>query len=296
MQSERKLFLMFFRKTTITAVLFAAALVLPATAAFAVQNPGGGGGGQGGGGGYQCLDKTNCYPPNQNQNPNDPNCTHNCTPTFPPPQQGCDLHGQFGNCTPPVIKPPVITTCQWGNQGWDNQGYQGNQWDGRNQGQWNNNCDPVRPPVVTGCSTWNNDNQNWNGQGWNNNCDPKGCDGNWGTYRDGHGSWNQQQWNNNCDPPVTFCRDGVVTPPIQNLVYVTNTTGETVTVTLDGTYYWVQTKTGGHTDYLGPTTTTVTLTAGESISLAWHTNTGQHSWHWAGRNCTCNNHGHQLVS
>jgi hypothetical protein len=75
----------------------------------------------------------------------------------------------------------------------------------------------------------------------------------------------------------------VTTPQEPNYSWVENTTGETVTVTLDGKYFWVQTKTGnGPVTYLGPTTTTVTLAPGESISVAWRNGSGEHSWCWTG--------------
>jgi hypothetical protein len=86
-------------------------------------------------------------------------------------------------------------------------------------------------------------------------------------------------------PPVTtqsWCTT-VYTPQEPNYSWVENTTGETVTVTLDGNYFWVQTRNGsGPVSYLGPHTTTVTLTPGESISVAWHQGTGEHSWCWTG--------------
>lgn len=83
--------------------------------------------------------------------------------------------------------------------------------------------------------------------------------------------------------PVTSCSTAVTTPQESNYSWVENTTGETVTVTLDGKYFWVQTRTGnGPVTYLGPTTTTVTLAPGESISVAWRNGSGEHSWCWTG--------------
>jgi hypothetical protein len=85
------------------------------------------------------------------------------------------------------------------------------------------------------------------------------------------------------DVQPSWCQD-VVTPPIQNLTYVWNDTGVTVTVNLYGNFYWVQTKPDptGKTTYLGPTTETLTLTPGAGVSLAWHPNTGGHEWIWNG--------------
>ena len=105
--------------------------------------------------------------------------------------------------------------------------------------------------------------------------------------------WNNNPgWNQDCV--------NVVTPPIQNLTYIPNTNTETVIVTLTGNYYWVQVKeVGGKEDFLGPTTTTVVLTPGESISLAWggskHKSTiaGPHTWLWTGlQNCYYPRHHH----
>lgn len=109
-----------------------------------------------------------------------------------------------------------------------------------------------------------------------------------------------QQWDNGngCGDEavwVTCDRDHshlvchpVLTPYEPNLPYVMNTTGVKVIVTLYGTYYWVQVKdTTGHITFLGPTTTTVILLPGWSISVAWHGDPGHiaHDWHWIGEKC-----------
>jgi hypothetical protein len=90
----------------------------------------------------------------------------------------------------------------------------------------------------------------------------------------------------NCDPvlPVTSCSTTVATPVELNFPsWVENTTGETVTVTLYGKYYWIQTKDGsGPVSYWPTSTTTITLAPGESISVAWRLNSGEHSWCWTG--------------
>jgi hypothetical protein len=78
------------------------------------------------------------------------------------------------------------------------------------------------------------------------------------------------------------CCSPVTTPWEPNYSWVTNTTGQAVTVTLYGKYYWVQTRDHGHVDRLGPTTTKLTLLPGEQISVAWYRNSGPHSWCWTG--------------
>jgi hypothetical protein len=85
-----------------------------------------------------------------------------------------------------------------------------------------------------------------------------------------------------CTPPDggTHCHP-VATPGELNLSWVTNNTGETVTVTLTGKYYWIQTS--DPKNYYPVTTTEVILAPGESISVAWHWNTGPHSWCWTGK-------------
>jgi hypothetical protein len=86
-------------------------------------------------------------------------------------------------------------------------------------------------------------------------------------------------------PPVVTTRSwcpAVYTPAEPDYTWVQNTTGETVTVTLSGDYFWVQTRDGSGVSYLGPETSRVTLAPGESISVAWHPGTGEHSWRWTG--------------
>jgi hypothetical protein len=97
------------------------------------------------------------------------------------------------------------------------------------------------------------------------------CGSTWGTKDDM--SYGQDQ--HGCCSPVT-------TPWEPNYSWVTNTTGQTVTVTLYGKYFWVQTRDHGYVDRLGPTTTKLTLLPGEQISVAWYRNTGPHSWCWTG--------------
>jgi hypothetical protein len=128
---------------------------------------------------------------------------------------------------------------------------------------------------------------NYNNLGDKNACQ---CQGQYTPGRDSYGN-SCQQCGGKFDPltadvtctPVTSCSTAVTTPQESNYSWVENTTGETVTVTLDGKYFWVQTRTGnGPVTYLGPTTTTVTLAPGESISVAWRNGSGEHSWCWTG--------------
>lgn len=94
-----------------------------------------------------------------------------------------------------------------------------------------------------------------------------------------HGHGQQNTWQDSRTQP--WCVT-VQTPQEPNYSWVQNTTGETVTVTLSGNYWWVQTRDGSDVTYLGPKTTTVTLAPGESISVAWRSSTGEHSWCWTG--------------
>mgnify|MGYP001613845108 CR=1 FL=1 len=76
------------------------------------------------------------------------------------------------------------------------------------------------------------------------------------------------------------CYPVVTTPRELNRLWVENTTGETVTVTIGGKYYWVELN-GYPRDY--PQGDVITVLPGESISVAWYKHTGDHWWTWTGQ-------------
>jgi hypothetical protein len=102
----------------------------------------------------------------------------------------------------------------------------------------------------------------------------------WGSSSSCGSTWGNRDDMSNGDQHG--CCSPVTTPWEPDYSWVTNTTGQTVTVTLDGRYFWVQTRDNGKVRYLGPQTRVVTLTPWEEISVAWYRNSGPHSWCWTG--------------
>lgn len=87
-------------------------------------------------------------------------------------------------------------------------------------------------------------------------------------------------------PPAAIgCHSEVVTPGIQNTPYVPNIYGHRVTVTLYGTFDWVQVReTDGTVDYYWQTTNILFLLPGQQLSVQWQ-DSGLHSWLWTIRQC-----------